>query len=327
MDDTLIANRFIINRKIGEGSFGEIYSGEDTVTNKSVAIKFEPARTRAPQLEFESKVYQILKGGTGIPEVHWYGHDARHNILVMDMLGSSLEDINVRCGGRLSLKTVLMLADQMISCIQYMHSCHLLHRDIKPDNFMIGVGNHQNQVYIIDYGLAKRFEDPRTLRHIPSIEVKSLTGTARYASLNAMRGFEQSRRDDMESLGFVIMYLLRGNLPWMGLPARTQAEKFRKITEVKLATSFEELCVGYPHVFVEYLTICRHLRFTEEPPYAQLRELFRDAFIQSCFTYDYLYDWSNSYSRKQTKSSSFLAVLFLSLLVSILLVSGLGLSP
>lgn len=293
----VVDNRFSLHRRIGSGSFGEIYSGIDTATNRPVAVKLEPAKVRSPQLHIESRIYELLEGGLGIPELFYYGPEptGRYNAMVIDLLGLSLEDLKVKQKRPISVKTVLMLADQMISCMEFVHKKHFVHRDIKPDNFMMGVNDRRGQVYVIDFGLSKRFEDPKTKKHISLTQHKSMTGTARYASINAMKGCEQSRRDDMESLAYVWLYLLRGSLPWQGLPARTEKEKMDKILHVKENTSIDVLCQGVPDEFAIYLAEARELEFTEEPPYSRWRLMFRSLFMRLQFVYDEVYDWTGRF--------------------------------
>eukprot|EP00854_Cymbomonas_tetramitiformis_P010656 gene10656-12603_t len=287
-----VGNKYRLGRKIGSGSFGDIYLGTNVQTQEEVGIKLESIKTKHPQLLYESKLYKILQGGTGVPNVRWFGVEGDYNIMVMDLLGPSLEDLFNFCNRKFSLKTVLMLADQLISRIEYVHSKSFIHRDIKPDNFLMGLGKRANQVNIIDFGLAKKYRDPKSHQHIPYRENKNLTGTARYASINTHLGIEQSRRDDLESLGYVLMYFLRGSLPWQGMKAATKKAKYEKISEKKMSTPIEVLCKGFPQEFVTYFQVCRSLRFEDKPDYSYLRKLFRDLFIREGYQYDYVFDWT-----------------------------------
>jgi serine/threonine protein kinase len=192
--------------------------------------------------------------------VKWYGQEGDYNVMAMELLGPSLEDLFNFCHRKFSLKTVLMIAIQTITRIEYLHSRSFIHRDIKPDNFLMGLGKHSETIYLIDFGLSKRYRDPKTHVHIPYREGKNLTGTARYASINTHLGLEQSRRDDLESLGYVLMYFNRGSLPWQGLKAATKKQKYQKISDKKANTPIEVLCKGFPAEFAIYLNYCRSLK-------------------------------------------------------------------
>jgi serine/threonine protein kinase len=289
--DLRVGGRFRLRKPIGAGSFGEIYSGEEVTTHESVAIKLEPTHSRVPQLAIEYGAYRLLVGSPGIPRIEWYGTEGDCNVLVMELLGKSIEGLFVQCERHFSLKTVVMLADQMITRLEYIHSKGYLHRDIKPENFAVGLGRWSNTVFILDFGLAKRFLDSRNGQHIPFRIGRSLTGTARYASINNHRGCEQSRRDDVEALAYVLIYLLRGSLPWMGLSAETRKQKYDAIAERKLVTSVDVLCDGLPQEFGILLSEARRLEFTERPDYALYRTLFRELMLREGFIYDYHYDW------------------------------------
>ncbi|KAH8585067.1 casein kinase I [Cryptosporidium sp. chipmunk genotype I] len=287
-----VGGKYRLGRKIGSGSFGDIYLGTNVTNSEEVAIKLESVKSRHPQLLYESKLYKILAGGIGVPTVHWYGIEGDYNVMILDLLGPSLEDLFTICNRKFSLKTVLMLADQMLNRIEFVHSKNFIHRDIKPDNFLIGRGKKLNVVYIIDFGLAKKYRDPKSQAHIPYREGKNLTGTARYASINTHLGIEQSRRDDLEALGYVLMYFNRGTLPWQGLKATSKKDKYDKIMERKIATPIETLCKHHPFEFITFLNYCRALRFEDRPDYAYLRRLFKDLFFREGYQYDFIFDWS-----------------------------------
>ncbi|XP_072935872.1 casein kinase I-like isoform X2 [Epargyreus clarus] len=297
--ELLITDKYRIIRRIGGGSFGDIYLGINIANGEEVAVKVESTKARHPQLLYESRVYKMLQGGIGIPHIRWYGYEKDHNILVMDLLGPSLEDLFNFCSRQFTIKTVLMLADQMLGRVEFLHCKCFIHRDIKPDNFLMGIGRHCNKLYMIDFGLAKKFRDLRTRAHIIYREDKNLTGTARYASINAHLGIEQSRRDDLESLGYVLMYFNRGSLPWQGLKAITKKQKYERISEKKMSTPVEVLCKGFPAEFAMYLNYCRGLTFDEGPDYMYLRQLFRILFRTMNYQYDYTFDWTILRQRKQ----------------------------
>lgn len=285
-----VGNKYRLGRKIGSGSFGDIYLGVNITNGEEVAIKLEATKTKHEQLHYEWKLYKLLNGGFGIPHVRWFGVEGDYSVMVMDLLGPSLEDLFRFCKWRFTTKTVLLLADQMIARIEFVHSKNFIHRDIKPDNFLMGLGKKGKQVYIIDFGLAKKYRDPKHI-HIPYREHKNLTGTARYASINTHLGIEQSRRDDMESLGYVLMYFNRGSLPWQGLRAATKKQKYDKIRERKLSTPVDTLCKGFPSEFASYFNHTRSLAFEDKPDYHYLRQLFRSVFHRENFSYDYIFDW------------------------------------
>ncbi|KAL7668842.1 hypothetical protein ACOME3_009526 [Neoechinorhynchus agilis] len=287
-----IGGKYRLIRKIGSGSFGDIYLGINITNGEELAVKLEPRRSKHPQLLYESKLYRALFGGVGIPHIRYFGVDKEFNILVLDLLGPSLEDLFCFCCRRFTMKTVLMLADQLVTRIEFVHGRGFIHRDIKPDNFLMGIGRHCNKVFLIDFGLAKRYREKGTRIHIPYREDKNLTGTARYASINAHLGIEQSRRDDLESLGYVLMYFNRGNLPWQGLKAFNKKQKYERISEKKMSTPVEMLCRGFPAEFAMFLNYSRGLRFEEHPDYMYLRQLFRILFRTLNHFYDFTFDWT-----------------------------------
>ena len=285
-----VGGRYRLGKKIGTGAFGEIFEGTDIFDNSSVAIKLEHNSVKYPQLLFEAKLLKSIPG-TGIPIMHWFGIAGEYNAMVMDLLGQNLEDLYNYCAKNFTLKTILMIIIQMIERLKHVHDNHYIHRDIKPENFLIGKDTTAKTIYLLDFGLAKRYRDEYTHIHIPLKENRNLTGTARYASCNAHNGLEQSRRDDMESIAYVILYFFKGKLPWQGLKCKDKNEKYAKIKEMKMSITPEKLCEGFPVEFAKYLTMVKKLGFEEEPAYKNYIQMFTTLFKSKDFEMDYAYDW------------------------------------
>jgi serine/threonine protein kinase len=241
---------------------------------------------------YEAKLYRIFADEhcVGIPSLHWRGVAGDSSVIVIDLLGPSLQECFRTCGWKFSLKTVLMLADQMLSRLEYLHGHYFLHRDLKPENFLMGRGESASIVHIIDFGFAKKYRS-KDMLHIPYTEGKGMVGTARYASLNTHRGIQQGRRDDLESLGYIFLFFLKGCLPWQNLLPSSHSSKQKEIAYCKMTTPIETLCADAPIEFATYIDYCRGLGFEAEPDYGYVRQLFRDLYIRQGYKSDDKFDW------------------------------------
>ena len=293
-------SKYKATKKLGEGSFGKVYKAE--YNNEEYAIKMEYKSKEQGLLEIEATIMSYLKG-PNIPYIKSYGYSGNYNVLVMQLLDKSLEDL-INKYTKFSIKTTSMLGYQMVNILQYIHDRHIIPRDIKPDNFVMGSRENNDRLYILDFGLAKKYRSSRTLKQYPYIKKKKLTGTARYASIHALEAYEQSRRDDLESVGYVLMYFLRGELPWQGLRVKSKEDRYKRILEKKKETSSEELCVGFPREFYQYVDYTKKLEYEEDPDYDMLKQLFLDVIKKRKEKMDYIYDWttnSDLQRRKETK--------------------------
>mmetsp|Transcript_47615 Transcript_47615/g.110294 ORF Transcript_47615/g.110294 Transcript_47615/m.110294 type:complete len:315 (-) Transcript_47615:87-1031(-) len=287
-----VGGKFRLGPKLGVGSFGTIYIGTDKDTGEEVAIKLEPVHSESPQLRYESMVLCVVGGCTGFPRLRWCGVEGAFNVMVLDLLGPSLEDLFSFCGRKFTLKTALMIADQLLTRLQHMHEQDYVHRDIKPDNILIGRWKTVNDMHLIDFGLAKRYRQQKTQKHIPCQLHRNLTGTATFASINSHLGLEQSRRDDLEAAGYVLIYFLRGSLPWQHLQGGSRTDVHRRILRVKASTPPEVLCQSFPPELTTYFKYCRGLGFKDDPDYAYLRNLLQGLFLREGYERDCIFDWT-----------------------------------
>ena len=291
----LIFSNYLIQAKIAKGSFGIVYSGKMLSNNHKIAIKLEKRRDDFPGiLETEACRLHLLQG-EGIPKIVCYGTNETHNILIQELLGSSLEKIFNKLNKKFSLKTVCNIGIQLIKRIKHIHKKYHIHRDLKPDNFLTGYYKIDSKIYLIDFGLSKKYYSTSKQKHIKFKKGYNLIGTARYCSRNAHKGYELSRRDDIESLGYCLIYFLKGKLPWQGLKVKRIEDQFEKIAEKKIGTSFEELTQNLPDEFLQYFKYCDKLEFEDEPDYEYLISLFKNV-LDKFFVGEklYEYDWNKN---------------------------------
>lgn len=277
----IIAQRFRIGRKIGEGSFGEVYTGIDTKSGSKVAIKLSKIG-KENNLAKEANFYRMLDNATsrplkeyGIPNLRWAGKAHGYYFVILDRLGPSFSDLLEESSGGLPIDKVVHLAVEGLTILEKIHNLGILHRDIKPNNFLTGLNPHhgRDKVYIIDFGLAKRYLDEDQKHHSLTYDHK-LVGTARYTSCNTHLGLQQGRRDDLESFGYMLVYLATGTLPWTGFKDSDKGRRYEKIGEMKRSLPVSKICAGLPSSFGYYLEYCRQLDFAEKPDYEHLRNIF-----------------------------------------------------
>ena len=290
-----------LNIQLGKGGFGQLFMGKSIHDGSKIAIKCEEQDSKS-HLLLEYHILRDLEGGKGIPKVFKLLKGHKHNYLMMQLLGKSIDKLFSDCDRSFSYKTVAQIGYQMIERIEYVHSKGYIHRDIKPGNFLIGTGKEKKLIYVIDFGLSKKYIDAEKNEHIPYKEGKGLTGTARYASLFTHRGIEQSRRDDIECIAYNLIYLARGKLPWQGVRTKNKKEKHKKIMDKKMAISPEELCEGMPNEFPTLLKYARELEFEEQPDYKNIMIMFENMIKKKGGELNWKFDWEDD-SAEEEKTS------------------------
>ncbi len=270
-------DKYIVTECIGKGAFGYVYKALRKCDNKNVAIKIENKTDCIQRLRYEYNIYKCLLKkhnniNKGIPYIYEYIETNDFNMMVMDLLGNSLEDVFNKYNRKFTTHTIMFIAIQTIILIQNLHMSGYIHRDIKPNNFLIG-NNGTSRIYLTDFGLSTNYMTPQKT-HIPISFNHKFVGTVRYSSINMHMNFRPSRRDDLEALGYMFVYFKNGKLPWQNMKYSSHKTMFEEIYNCKLSTPVEQLCDGLPHCFVEYIEYCRKLRYDQKPNYRYLILLF-----------------------------------------------------
>jgi len=261
--------KYIIIKQLGHGAFGSVYLIHDE-NNNEYACKLEDIiKGKSSRLRMEFQIYHNLyKHGfiNGIAKIYDFIKLKHHNLMILELLHENLEERFIKCNRKFSLITVFKIAIDMISLIQKLHSCNFIHRDVKPSNFAFK--KNEDELMLIDFGLSKKYKNKN--RHIKYNIMKGIIGTTRYISLNSHLNIEPSRRDDLESIAYILIYFIKGSLPWQGLKCKNQ---IKMIGEKKMSTSIQKLCCDTPICISQFLTYCRTLKFDEDPNYEYIKEL------------------------------------------------------
>ena len=276
-----VGEDYPLEKQIGKGSFGFVYRGRHRETGKYFACKAEKKTSASSKerLRAEYNLYKVFRKTRlqCVPRVDTFLVCEDWNLMMMQLLGKSLDVIFADGGNQLDLGTVMTIGLAMLDGLEDIHNCGVIHRDIKPNNFMFGreEDGDDSHLYIVDFGPSKFWKDPRTGKHIAYKHGRSMIGTARYASINIHMGIEPSRRDDLESMGYVLVYLAKGRLPWQGLQKKRKGSSIDEIKDKKMSTTTEDLCSGLPACFKSLIDYAKSLKFDEEPDYDRMRQMIR----------------------------------------------------
>lgn len=282
----------LLDEKIGAGAFGQIYKCQNVKTKEIYAGKIESITSISPQLYHEYKILTEMKGKFGFPNCYKLINTKQDRTLIMDFLGPNLESImNKMPNQKFSMKTSLMITEQIIQRLKELHAKFFLHPDMKPENFVIGQKGKERTIYLIDFGLSRKYINERTLEHIPLKDKRPILGTVRYISINTHLGFEQSRRDDLESLSYIMIYFIMGELPWQCIKSKTKKEKYDKILLKKKETVPNEICKFLPEEIKLFFSHILQLDFTDRPDYAYLTSLLDKLMSKYGYSNDLQFDW------------------------------------
>lgn len=279
----LIADKYILHEELGKGSFGTVYRSTDH-NNNEYAIKFEDKSDLKEHLAKEYLIYSSLKKSRNFPKIYHYGEYKNSRILVMQRLGVSLKQLFTNRNYFFNMNTISNIAVQVLYRLQELHDKGWLHQDIKPENILIDNTLGQ-KIYLVDYGTSGFWWDNEHKTHVEEVHSNKIVGTARYSSLGNHKGINQSRRDDLESLGYMLVYFIKKRLPWQGISTKTFRQKWREVRKIKEKTRIEVLCKGLPYCFSLYFYHITTIRFQDTPNYSYLRDLFRHN-ITSDFNWD-----------------------------------------
>ena len=302
----LIFKKFSLGKLIHKSDVSLIYEGKNELTQEPVAMKFEKNWGKYELLESEAYLLLLLKG-LGIPRVISFGKIKNYKVLVEELLGKTIYLIwSKKINEKNKLNDICLTAIQCINRLEYIHSRNIIHRDIKPFNFVFG-RKDPNLIYIIDFGISRKYRSSKTGNHIRYRKLNTINGSMRYMSINCNKGYEQSRRDDLESLGYMLIFLIKKNLPWMKIEKQNlePKKKFLKICSIKSSIKPEELCSGLPREFCQYIEYCQQLRFEQTPNYNYLRNLFieviksNEKFIDTRFINFIQFSWLNKNNIKK----------------------------
>jgi len=274
----LINGTYLAKKNIGQGSFGSVYMGINTKSKEEVAIKFEKCEkdnSDGSTLLREAETLKDLQNIKGIPKLYYYGTEQNYNIMVMTLLDRDLEHY-IKIKKNFQIDKVISIGEQLLNILEGIHKKGYIHRDIKPENILFGRGKESNTVFLIDFGITKPYIDRKTNEIIPYRTNKPFIGTIRYASVAAHKGFELSRRDDLESMGYVLCYLAKGNLPWQNMLLQDDMKKYY-VGKIKQKMPIKKLCKGLPEEFALYFEYIQQLEYKQEPKYDYLKSLFAKA--------------------------------------------------
>ena len=286
----LIFGKYKVVKLISKGSFGNVYLSINIINKKLYAIKAEDRFGKKQILEQETFILYNLRG-RGIPSVITYGRRGNYNMLVQTLLGKSLQDLWEEKNKIFNLKDICMIAIQTLQRVEYIHSKDFLHRDIKPGNFLVGYPD-DSLIYLIDFGNSRKYRSSRTGKHIQSYKINRIFGTTLFLSVNVLRGNEQSRKDDLESLGYMYIYLYKGELPWSNIKANSIDELLEITSELKEKIKIENLCKNMPKEMYLYMKYVKNLQFKETPNYKYLRKLFEDILVKIGQKNDNIFSWA-----------------------------------
>ncbi|KAM3127812.1 hypothetical protein pb186bvf_020091 [Paramecium bursaria] len=293
MQQQIFNNRYLVQKKISAGSFGVVLLGLDKETKQEVAIKIEKEENEEVRsLEREVEVLNRLIDCDGAPKLYWQGEQDDYNVIIIQLLGKDLA-YHMKNKKKFTLKTVIQLGINILRCLERIHLRGVVHRDLKPENILLGIGEESQKIYLVDFGISKIFRDPNG-RHIPFRDNKPFIGTTRYASIAAHRGYELSRKDDIESMmyGKIIEKQQKSRqLPWQNMQNVTDEERTLKVGDMKQKIDSKELCKDLPIQFSEILEYLKGLQFRSDPDYDRVEQYFIEASNSLGFVMDQTYDW------------------------------------